>query len=91
MSTSPVFRGESVNHTSERLLDKPITKILVVVRLRVCGLTALTAQGEESTWLPAEVWVDIVTVLPLNVVGGDLILVAVNTSMLFAAAAADIT
>ena len=62
MSTSPSFNGDAVYHTSDRLFDYPTTNELVEVIARVCSLTAPTLHEDESTKLPAEVSVQIVTV-----------------------------
>lgn len=82
--TSPTLKGEAVNHDMISTLSAPTINEVVEAKVieNACSVTGDTWQAEESTALPANVCVVIVTVLPDAVVGGVLILVAVKTIVL---------
>lgn len=82
--TSPTLKGEAVNHDMISTLSAPTINEVVEAKVieNACSITGDTWQAEESTSLPANVCVVIVTVLPDAVVGGVLILVAVKTIVL---------
>ena len=69
---------------SVRLFKLPTTNVLVEVKGNACQVTAVTVQIDWSTKQPADVWVVIVTAFDIEVVGGVFILLAENTTTVFA-------
>ncbi len=81
---SPTFIGEAVIQVNVRLLELPTINALVEVKDKVCSVTAVTVHIDWSTKKPADVWVVIVTAFDIEVVGGVFILLAENTTTVFA-------